>query len=187
MHDSVLAWVGQTLQRDDIAGRRVLEVGSYDVNGSVRPIVRLLGPASYLGVDQSRGPGVDLCVEATNLVDEFSLDAFDVVISTEMMEHVVDWRPTITQMVEVLAPGGLLLITTRGPGFPYHPYPIDTWRYTVDAMRELLLACGLILREVIEDPQAPGVFALATKPMDWVRPWRPGLFDDIAVEAMVAP
>ena len=187
MHDSVLAWVGQTLQRDDIAGRRVLEVGSYDVNGSVRPTVEALEPLGYLGVDQSAGPGVDLCVEATDLSAEGGADAFDVVISTEMMEHVVDWRPIITQMVEVLAPGGLLLITTRGPGFPYHPYPIDTWRYTIDAMQALLLACGLILREVVSDAQAPGVFARATKPMDWTRPWRPGLFDNIAVEAMVAP
>ena len=187
MHESVLAWAGETLASSDIKDRRVLEVGSYDVNGSVRPIVMALDPSSYLGVDQSEGPGVDVVCGATELVERFGVGAFDVVISTEMMEHVVDWRPIIMEMVDVLGPNGLLLITTRSPGFPYHPYPIDTWRYTVDAMHDILAACGLIFRQVTSDPQVPGVFAMARKPADWVAPWCPGLFDVIPVVPMIAP
>ncbi len=187
MHSSVLAWTEGTLQVLDIEDRRVLEVGSYNVNGSIRPIVQALNPASYLGVDQGAGPGVDEICNATDLVETFGAGTFDVVLSTEMMEHVVEWKPVVIEMASVLAPGGLLLITTRGPGFPYHPYPIDTWRYTTDTMRDILVACGLNVREVTSDPEAPGVFAIAIKPTDWIAPWRPGLFDVIPVQAMVAP
>ena len=185
MHESVLAWVQATLDVGDVKGRRVLEVGSYDVNGSVRPIVMALDPSSYLGVDQSEGPGVDVVCSATELVDRFGAGAFDIVISTEMLEHVVEWQPIVVQMVDVLAPGGLLLITTRSPGFPYHPYPVDTWRYTVEAMRDILATAGLLIREIAADPQAPGVFAVAIKPAVWDAPWRPGLFDSIAVQPMI--
>lgn len=187
MHESVLQWVGETLTAEDIAGRSVLEVGSYDVNGSVRPIVRALGPASYVGVDQSAGPGVDQVVSAVDLVETFGAGSFDVVISTEMLEHVEDWRPIVVQLVEVLAPGGLLVITTRSLGFPYHPYPVDTWRYTLDGMGQILVAAGLVVRELVSDPQAPGVFAIARKPHDW-QGINSTPFDAVTgVTAMVAP
>lgn len=187
MHDSVLKWVEQALSAEDVAGRRVLEVGAYDVNGSVRPVVERLEPSEYAGVDQAPGPGVDVICDAADLASVLDRSAFDVVISTEMLEHVVDWRPVMTAMVNVLAPGGLLVLTTRSPGFPYHPYPIDTWRYTRETMGQILGACGLYVRELVDDPQVAGVFAIAVKPADWVAPWDLGDLDLIEVQAMVAP
>ena len=151
MHESVLKWVGETLTSADVAGRSVLEVGSYDVNGSIRTVVVPLGPASYVGVDQSAGPGVDQVVSAVDLVETFGARSFDVVISTEMLEHVEDWRPVVAEMVNVLTLDGLLVLTTRSPGFPYHPYPVDTWRYTVDGMGQILAAAGLIVRELADE------------------------------------
>lgn len=188
MHESVLQWVGETLTSADIAGRSALEVGSYDVNGSVRPTVLALEPASYTGVDQSAGPGVDQVVSAMDLVETFGAGSFDVVISTEMLEHVEDWRPVVAEMVNVLAPGGLLVLTTRSPGFPYHPYPVDTWRYTLDGMQQILAAAGLDPRELVSDPQAPGVFAISRKSRYWQAPDWDRAFDGVTgVTAMVAP
>ncbi len=188
MHESVLKWVGETLMAEDIAGRSVLEVGSYDVNGSVRPTILALEPASYTGVDQSAGPGVDTVVSAMDLVETFGARSFDVVISTEMLEHVEDWRPVVAEMVNVLTLDGLLVLTTRSPGFPYHPYPVDTWRYTLDGMQQILTAAGLVVRELVSDPQAPGVFAIARKPHDWQAPDGDRAFDGVTgVTAMVAP
>ena len=184
MHDSVLKWFAETLAIEDIQGRRVLEVGSYDVNGSVRPTVEALEPRIYVGVDQSEGPRVDVVCKATDLAARFGSKSFDVVISTEMLEHVEDWRPVMTNMVDVLGDGGWMYLTTRGPGFPYHPYPIDRWRYTVDAMADILDRCGLEPIVVTPDPQAAGVFAIAHKPTGWTAPWRTGLFDGVAVERM---
>ena len=55
--------------------------------------------------------------------------------------------------------------TTRSEGFPYHPYPIDTWRYTTEALAAAVQRLGLIVERVDTDPQAPGVLLLARKPV----------------------
>ena len=44
----------------------MLEVGSLNVNGSIRPMIESRGPRSYLGVDVLDGPGVDRVVDAVS-------------------------------------------------------------------------------------------------------------------------
>ena len=123
----VTDFVRERLGRTDIEGRSVLEVGSLDVNGSVRPDIESLKPASYLGVDIARGPRVDEICDVRHLVDRFGNESFDVVVSTELLEHVRDWKGAITNMKRVLRPGGILIVTTRSLGFPLHGYPWDYW------------------------------------------------------------
>lgn len=161
-HRSVLAFVMTRISAADIAGKRVLEVGALDVNGSPRGLVELLAPASYIGVDIRPGPKVDRICDASGLVDAFGADSFDVVISTEMLEHAKDWRGAISNMKRVLAPGGLLLITTRSPGFPRHDYPGDYWRFTVQDALEIFSDMEEI--QVEEDPMASGILVRAKKP-----------------------
>ncbi len=176
MHKSVLAWVGATFTQASVAGKSILEVGSYDVNGSVRPLLLAHGPLSYLGVDAATGPGVDRVVAAEDLDATFGGDAFDVVVSTEMLEHAANWQDCLWNMTAVLKPGGLLILTTRSPGFPYHPFPDDHWRFTVPFMRRVLIAAGLVSIEVQPDPdpKSPGVLVTACKPDPWT-PDRDGL------------
>jgi 2-polyprenyl-3-methyl-5-hydroxy-6-metoxy-1,4-benzoquinol methylase len=162
MHDSVLAWTRKVLTVEHVRGQRVIEVGSYNVNGSVRPIVGALGPDSYLGIDIGAGPGVDQVCDLAQARSRFG--QFELVISTEMLEHVVDWKISVLALADLVIPGGYLLVTTRSPGFPYHPYPIDTWRYTVDAMYAIARLVGLTVEELEDDPEAPGVFLLARRP-----------------------
>src|SRR5207247_2308266 len=57
-HESCIDFVASRLSAEEIQGSDVLEVGSRDVNGSVRPVVERARPASYLGVDIEAGPGV---------------------------------------------------------------------------------------------------------------------------------
>jgi glycosyltransferase involved in cell wall biosynthesis len=167
VHGSVLGFFSYgALQGREVTGRRVLEVGSLNVNGSVRPMVEARGPADYLGVDVVAGPGVDMVADAAHLADTFGLDAFDVVISTECLEHVGDWQAAIANMVAVLAPGGVLVWTTRSPGFGWH-HPPDRWRYTQAAMADILRRLGLDPMVVMDDPEMPGVFVKAAKPAGW--------------------
>lgn len=173
MHSTVMDFVQQALSATDVAGRNVLEVGSYDVNGSVRPYVLTLDPHQYLGVDQSEGPGVDMVADCVELVSTFGRSSFDVVISTEMLEHVEDWKASIQALVEVVQPGGLLVITTRSPGFQYHPYPDDFWRYTVAQMGDIITRAGLEVIMLEADPH-PGVFVKARKPAGWASPFSVG-------------
>jgi SAM-dependent methyltransferase len=170
MHGSVMAWVRQALTGPEVAGRRVLEVGAQDVNGSVRPDVEALGPAVYLGVDQALGPRVDQVVDATQLYATFGRDSWDVVVSTEMLEHARDWRGCLANMVSVLRPGGLLVLTTRSPGFPYHGFPEDHWRFPVTTMGRIIAEVGIQQLELIPDWDCPGVFCKARKQPGWTWP-----------------
>lgn len=102
--------------RELIADGRVIEIGSYDVNGSVRD---LFGAArEYVGVDLTEGPGVDI-VNFGHKVDE-PTSSFEVAISAECFEHDPHWRDTFLNMCRLVRPGGLVAFTCASRGRPEH-------------------------------------------------------------------
>ena len=154
------------LTEEDIKDKHVIEIGSMDVNGSLRPIAEAHAPSRYIGIDLAEGPGVDEICSAHDLVKRFGEESFDFAISSEMIEHVQDWRDAISQMKAILKPGGALLITTRSYPFPYHEYPYDYWRFEQDDMRAIFADMRI---EVLEpDDFAPGVLVKVRKPADFV-------------------
>jgi SAM-dependent methyltransferase len=159
--DCVL-FAARRLERPEVRGRRVIEVGSGNVNGSLRPLLESWEPGEYVGVDVVPGPGVDQVCSAEELVERFGRDRFDLVVSTEMLEHVRDWRRVVSGMKGVLSAGGTLLLTTRSIGFPYHGYPHDFWRYQPEDLRAMFADMEIVVIE--EDSVAPGVFCKARKP-----------------------
>ena len=175
MRPVVQDFVHRALMNEDIAGKTVLEVGSYNVNGSVRPYIESLEPAKYVGLDMREGPGVDLTWDCERQ-DELGLD-WDLVVSTEMLEHAHDWRACMTQMATAVTPGGLLLVTTVSPGFPYHGYPSDFWRFPLEDLGCITETLGLD-NFMLEDGREWMVAVLARKPLDWDKP---GSLDDITV------
>lgn len=94
---------------------RVLEVGSWDVNGSVRSFFK---NADYVGVDVADGPGVDMVSRGEDI--SLPPDSFDVTISCECFEHNSAWSATFRNMVRMLKPGGLCIITCATLGRPEH-------------------------------------------------------------------
>jgi SAM-dependent methyltransferase len=158
-HPSVFEWTDKILTEEMVSGKRVLECGSFDVNGSVKPRVESFDPEYLVGIDIRQGPKVDVIMDVVDLPDS-DLEDFDVVVSTEMLEHVEDWRGAIHGMLSVIKPGGDLILTTRAPGFPVHDYPGDHWRYTTDDMFEIFGVEGLEIVENTRDwhPGHPGVF-----------------------------
>ncbi len=163
MHPSVMQFLRERVTAGEIHGKEVLEVGAQNVNGSPREV--LLGhlPKKYVGVDFAHGNGVDLVMDVKELTTYFGVDWFDVVISTEMLEHAQDWRTAVQQMKSVLRPGGLLILTARGPGFPYHGYPHDYWRYTVSDFKFIFKDMLIQHLDNDTDPRSPGVFLKALK------------------------
>lgn len=117
--------------------KRVLEVGSLNINGSAREYFYF---CEYTGIDIGEGDGVDIVIPAHEYDvtrmgtprdygtrwDPFDMRAagsprrFDVVVSTEMLEHDVYWKESLTQMYENLERGGLMVFTCAGPDRPEH-------------------------------------------------------------------
>lgn len=138
MRPDVLEWGRSVLTADLVADKRVLEVGSMDVNGSLRSHVEKFGPSFYVGIDIAMGPGVDRVLNVKGLVEAYGPRKWDLIICTEMLEHCPEWQEAIYQMKESIDIDGWLLVTTVGPGFPNHDWPGDYWRFTGTIMTEAL-------------------------------------------------
>lgn len=147
---------------EEIKGKDVIEVGSRDVNGSLRSVIKAWGAKQYIGVDIMNGPGVDTVCDAESLVRRFGPETFDIVISTEMVEHVKNWREAISNIKQVCKPRGIVLLTTRSKGYGYHGYPFDFWRYEPEDMKQIFSDFEITTLE--RDSEAPGVFLKARKP-----------------------
>jgi SAM-dependent methyltransferase len=157
----------KNLTKEDVKGKRIIEVGSYNVNGNLGSVLKSWEPAEYIGTDIEKGPGVDVVCNAEDLSSKFGKESFDVVISTEVLEHVRDWRKVISNIKDICKPNGIILLTTRSYGFVYHSYPHDFWRYEIEDMKEIFSDCEIISLE--KDPEAPGVFIKAKKPVGFVK------------------
>jgi SAM-dependent methyltransferase len=113
-------------------GGTLLEVGSRNVNGTVRDAL----PVTW-GIDIQAGPGVDEVLNAEELANKYSWDHWDGVVSCDAIEHMADWRAALTAMWGVLRDDGYMILTTVQPGFKYHPHPIDAWRFRIQDMEQI--------------------------------------------------
>jgi SAM-dependent methyltransferase len=155
MHETAMAFACSVLSQEVVVGKIILEVGSYNVNGSVRPIIVAHKPARYIGVDFSAQDGfVDFVLPAEKLVQRFGEGVFDIVVSTEMLEHAEHWKIVIDQMKRVLRFGGLMVVTCRGPGVPWHGFPDDFWRFTTEDFIKIF--ADFDVEKLLPDPM-PGV------------------------------
>lgn len=123
---------------------RVLEVGARDVNGSTRTVYERLAK-SYIGIDIEAGKGVNALVDVHHLAEHFEPGSFDIVLSTELLEHIEDWPNALCQMMSVLKHEGLLILTTRSMGFEIHGHPNDYWRFSGNDMSLIFKGVGDIL------------------------------------------
>lgn len=99
-------------------GKKVLEVGSLDINGSVR---QFFENCDYTGLDLGEGPGVDRIAHVTALATLGRLaETYDVILSIEALEHDNRWATSLRAMVDLLRYDGLLLITCAAPNRPEH-------------------------------------------------------------------
>lgn len=105
-----------TLQGIDLAGKKVLEVGS-GRGGGADFIARYLGPSSLTGVDFSKN-AVELCNEFYHIPTlhfvlgnaeklPFDNDTFDVVYNVESSHCYANMPAFLAEVARVLKPGGI--------------------------------------------------------------------------------
>lgn len=106
-----------------------LDVGSYDLNGSLRS----LSPPhiKYVGVDLEAGPGVDVVLQDPHKLP-FVSNMFDLIVSSSCFEHDSMFWLTFLECVRVLKPHGVLYVSAPSNG-KYHAHPQDNWRFYPDS------------------------------------------------------
>jgi len=132
---------------------KILDVGSYDVNGTYKDLFEFYN-WKYFGLDMQSGLNVDIVSKSAY---EFVLpdNSFDVVISGNTLEHVHAPWLWIKEIERVVKVGGLLCLIV--PFFaPVHRHPIDCWRIAPDGMRYLLTKhCDFLELEIGIDNETP--------------------------------
>jgi len=145
-----------------VEGASIIEVGSRDINGSLRGHCIELLPKEYVGIDIQADANVDVVCDVCELASCIGESKCDLLICTEVMEHVFDWRNAINNMKAVIRDNGLILLTTRSKGFGYHGYPHDYWRYEIEDMRKIFADFEILALEK-DCEQEPGVLLFAKK------------------------
>jgi predicted SAM-dependent methyltransferase len=129
MYPGIIEWFVKTIQVQEFKNKRVLEIGSFDVNGSVRPLIESCQPQEYIGIDIRPGQKVNLVLSGEEIVDYFGPESFDVIVSTETLEHVQDWRKFVNNIKTAVKIGGYVYLTVCPPKMGKHEYPQDCWRF----------------------------------------------------------
>jgi SAM-dependent methyltransferase len=115
----------------NIENKKILDVGSYDVNGTMKPIFE---KGQYIGLDMEAGPNVDVVGVSHDI--PFGNAEFDIVISSSCFEHDDMFWISFQEMCRVLKPGGYMYIQAPSNG-PYHGWPGDNWRFYIDSWKAL--------------------------------------------------
>ena len=131
-----MKWVERVARKIGPQGKRVLEVGSYDVNGSVRPLFE--GAKQYIGIDSRPGPGVDLVMSARSFVEDFKFlaedfdfaESFDVVISINTIHNLAleDCKAALKEIQRVAKNGAFVTMDAFRTG--QEKERMDAWNLT---------------------------------------------------------
>ncbi|WP_428489739.1 CmcI family methyltransferase [Rhodopila sp.] len=108
---------------------KVVDLGSQDVNGSLRD--HCPPGACYIGLDVIAANGVDVVVDPGRALPIAS-DSIDAVVTSSAFEHDILFWDTFLQLARIVRPGGLIYVNAPS-NHTFHRYPLDCWRFYPDA------------------------------------------------------
>jgi SAM-dependent methyltransferase len=94
----------------------------------------------YSAADLPGNPHANLLLEEDGAVPAPD-ESFDIVMSTQVLEHVPDPGLYLSECFRALRPGGRMLLSTHGT-FVYHPDPDDYWRWTCAGLQKAVRDAG---------------------------------------------
>jgi SAM-dependent methyltransferase len=108
-----------------------------DVGGQGKPYAVFFADcvAHHYVLDVSPGASVDVVGDARQM--PFPDASMDVVLITQVLEHVAEPIAVIGEIRRVLKPGGSLFLSVPSI-FPQHGYPGDYWRYMPQGLQWIL-------------------------------------------------
>lgn len=113
---------------------RVVEIGSQDVNGSLRTCCP--SRFDYVGVDFVAGNGVDVVLQDPYVLP-FDNGSVDIVLTSSCFEHSEMFWVLFLEAMRILKPHGLLYLNVPSNG-SFHRYPVDCWRFYPDSGNALV-------------------------------------------------
>lgn len=141
-------WLAAAIARHAVAGGCALDVGCGEQ--PLRADV-VAGGMSYVGVDLAQNSR-DTVDHLARLDEPFPASVarpggYQLILCTEVLEHVADWNVPFANFAAALAPGGRVILTCPHL-YPPHEEPFDYWRPTPNAIERYARQAGLTVLSV---------------------------------------
>jgi SAM-dependent methyltransferase len=102
--------------------------------------------ARYVGADLPRNARAEVHLDDAGRVS-MPDGSVDIVLSSQVLEHVPSPQDYLREARRLLKPGGALLLSTHGY-WMYHPDPTDYWRWTRDGLVREIESAGFRVQSV---------------------------------------
>lgn len=110
--------------------------------------------AKYIGVDIGNNKNADILIRESQSLPQKNNSA-DVVLSTQVLEHVISVNHYLSECHRILKKGGILILSTHGI-WPYHGFPDDFHRWTKRGLQAEIEKIGF---KCLENRSILGPFA----------------------------
>lgn len=116
----------------------ILEIGSQNINGSIRDLFKDYDNKNWLGLDLIKAKDVDYAIpgELIQLPNGWA----DISFSTECFEHSKNWKKIFVNIIRSTHENGLIVLTFAGTGRAAHgtiDSNIDSSPYTTDYYKNI--------------------------------------------------
>ncbi len=157
----IIEFVREFVIAELVPGREVLDAGSGHLSEQHQRDEILATGATLVTCDLNPGPGVDIVADVSDM--PFESDRFDIVLCTQVLEHVKKPGSVVAEIFWVVQPGGIAIFTAPQSS-PLQNLPWNFFNYTNLGLRLLLEEAGFLVE--MEKPQG-GYFALLAADLHW--------------------
>jgi SAM-dependent methyltransferase len=123
-----------------------------DFGAGGSPYRSLFPNATYITADL-KGSRTDFSIDESGCTDAPD-KAFDMVLSTQVLEHCRDPDRYLSEALRVLKPDGKLVLSTHGL-FEEHACPSDFFRWTTNGLRSVIESNGFVVNSVVRVTAGP--------------------------------